>query len=398
MATAMEHLKLPEEGDFEFRCEVEVKPGFELPELDGIPIEKPLVTITDDDVSAEVDRARARRGHFAPVEGGPVEEDDIVIGDLVMTVNGEEIKREENYTLASRGRVLEGVTVENLGDILDGGKVGETKSFEGPLPDDHAREDLRGKTAKFTFTIADIKRFTLPPLDEEFLKAQGFDSEDELRNWFRQQMEPRLEQEIRRGMRNQVRKYLLDNVKLELPEGLSSRQTDRAVLRRVVDLRRRGVPMSEIEKHADELRTSAKEEVLTELKLYFILEQIAEKSEVEVSEEEINAQIAEIAREYGRRFDRVRDELVRENGIESLYLQIRDEKCIDSLLEKAKVTEARVEPALAARKGAAKKKKEEPAEEAPAAKKASAEGASKKAVAAEEAKPKKKAAKKKSDD
>ena len=76
--------------------------------------------------------------------------------------------------------------------------------------------------------------------------------------------------------------------------------------------------------------------------MYFILEAIAEKLDIDVSEEEINAQIASMAQAYNRRFDRIRDELFKSNRIESLYIQIRDEKCLEQILEKAKISEARV--------------------------------------------------------
>ena len=136
----------------------------------------------------------------------------------------------------------------------------------------------------------------------------------------------------------------------DLPEGVSTRQTERVAARRMVELQRQGVPPATIAKHADKLRTGAREQAVTELKLYFILEQIAETLEIEVTEEEINAAIASIAQTYNRRFDRVRDELLKSNGIDSLYLDLRDEKCIDVILEKAEIVEAKVERKKSARK------------------------------------------------
>jgi len=378
MPTALEQIKLPTEGDFEFKCEVELKPQFELPNLDGIAVEKPKLEITDEDVQTQIDRMRAIRGNFTPVaEGGKIEEDDLLICDMKMTVDGAEIKTAENINVAARAQRLETVAFEDFGKAVIGKKVGDTVEVTGELPDDYEREDLRGKQATFNLKINDIKRLVLPPLDKDFLATQGFDDETEYRAFVREQMTGELENEVRRGMRNQVRKYLLDNTKLDLPEGLSSRQTDRAIIRRIVDLRQRGVPMEEIDKHADELKTSAREQTLTELKLYFILEQIAEKNEVEVSEEDLNERIAAIARAYNHRFDRVRDELAQNGGLDSLYLQIRDDKCIDALIEKATVTESVVDRKTKPKKASAAVLDEaddeggEPAAESPAKKKAS---------------------------
>ncbi|MBN2563858.1 MAG: trigger factor [Phycisphaerae bacterium] len=350
MPAALRHMELPDEGEMVFRCEVEVKPEFELPELEGVPVERPKLEISEEDVTVQIDRWRALRGHWAPVWDGAVEADDLLICDMRMRVDGEEVKTLDNVQLAARAQVLEGVTLDDLGEQMEGAKVGDTRRFEGRLPDDYEVEGLRGKQAEFELTLNDIKRQELPPLDAEYLSALGFDSEQEYRTWVKEQMDGRLEQELRQGMRGQVRKHLLDNTELDLPEGVSMRQTERVARRRMVELQRRGVPEAEIEKHADELRTGAREQAVVELKLHFILERIAEKLDIEVTEEDINGQIAAMAQAYNRRFDRVRDELARNNGIESLYLDIRDEKCIDKILETANITEARVEKKRAPRK------------------------------------------------
>jgi len=211
------------------------------------------------------------------------------------------------------------------------------------LPDDYDREELRGKEAEFAFTIEDIKRLQLPPLDAAYLDGMGFDSEEEYRAWVRETAERHLDHQVRSAMQRQIAEHLVKTVNLDLPEGLSTRQTDRAVHRRMMELRRQGVPQDEIEKHGDELRTTARQQAIGELKLHFILEEVAEKLDVDVTEEEINGQIAMIAQQYGQRFDRVRDELGRNNGLESLYLQIRDEKCLDKILLMAEITDAKVE-------------------------------------------------------
>ena len=339
MPTALAHIDLPEDGDFAFKCEVEIKPKFTLPDLDGVNIERPSLKITDPDVQVQIDRIRARRGNWTPVPDGQVQPDDLLICDMVMTVAGKEIKKAENIQLAARAQRIEGVTFEDFGDKFKGRKAGQSLVLEGEVPEDYEAPELRGKKATFAITINDIKRLDLPDLDKPFLESQGFDSEKDFKNWVRQQMEAQLDQEIKRGMRNQVRRYLLDNTKLDLPEGLSSRQTDRAVLRMMIDLQRQGVPTGEIEKHSDELKTSAREQALTELKLHFIIEEIAESREIEVTEEEINTQIAAMAQAYNRRFDRVRDDLAKNNAIESLYFQIRDDKVVDQIISKARLTE-----------------------------------------------------------
>lgn len=371
MTDALEHIRLPADGDFTFRCEVEIKPEFELPKLEGIKVEKPVLTISDDDVTNEIDRFRARRGTWAPVEdGGKVEEDDLIVADLTMTVDGKEVAKRENEQFAARPQMVEGAVVSDFGDKVKGSKIGDTVKFEAELAEDYEFEEHRGKKAKFELKIHELKRIKLPPIDAAFLEAQGFDNEDEYRKMVREHMENALDGEIRRGQRDQVRKYLLDNTKLDVPEGLSSRQSARVAARRMTELLRQGVPQSEIEKHADELKTSAKEQAAAELKLFFILEQVAEKFDVDVSEEDLNGQIAQMAAMYGKRYDRMRDELSQNNGLVQIYLDLRDEKCVDKILSDAEIVE--VTPDKGADAGAKKTTKKK------AAKKASKKTAKKK--------------------
>ncbi len=78
------------------------------------------------------------------------------------------------------------------------------------------------------------------------------------------------------------------------------------------------------------------------MELFFIMNKIAEQLEVDVTEGELNSRIAQIAQAYGRRFDRIRDDMMKDGSIESLVLEIRDTKVVDKILEKAKVTEEAV--------------------------------------------------------
>jgi trigger factor len=335
---ALEVIHLPDEGAFTFSCEIELHPTFELPELDGIPVEKPKVEVGDDDVDAEVKRLLSHRGTYEPV-ADLIQEDDLVVADLKMTADDLVLKDESNIQFAARPQRVEGVALETLGDMLSGKKPGDEVSAEGELPEDYEKVELRGKTAKFVFKINDVKRLVLPELTDEWLKGVGFESEKEFKDFIRGELESRVGDIVTRGMRGQVYKYLLDKTAIDLPEGLSQRQVDRAIMRKMVDLYRQGVPQAEIEKHIDELRVGAQKEAMTDLKSQFIMEKIAKELEIKIGEDEINGQIAAIARRQGRRFDRVRDELSKQDGLGTLYFQLRDERIIDQLLEKAVVTE-----------------------------------------------------------
>ncbi|MBN1341172.1 MAG: trigger factor [Phycisphaerae bacterium] len=353
----LDEIKLPEEGNLEFSCVVEVKPEFELPELKGIPVKKPTVTITDADVDMQIERLQMRFGRYEPAEDGTVQIDDLVVADAKMSVDGEVVHEETNAQFAARPSRIEGIVVEGLGDALLGAKEGDQRSVEAEVPDDHENEKLRGKTAKFEFAVHDVKRLVLPTLDDDFAKMLGLESVAELKNMIKAESESRIDQEIQRGMRAQIRQYLAEKTELEIPAGLSGRQTERVVQRRMVELQRQGVPETEIEKNLDELRTTAKEQVAGEIRMFFILEKLGEEFGVDVTEDELNGQIAQIAQASNRRFDRVRDELVQRNGLQSLYISIRDEKCIDRLLQDAEITEVTPDEAEEAAESKKPKKK-----------------------------------------
>jgi trigger factor len=339
LGEALDHIKLPKEGSFVFSCELELTPEFELPALEKIPVERPVVDIDDDDVDAEVRRLSMFRGSFQPVEEGAVEPDDLLYVDMKMSVDGQQIATEENVDVPARDSRLKDIPLPGFGDAVAGKKLGDTFSFEAPVPDDHEDNDLRGKTAEFEFVVREIKRLVLPPVDEEFLSSLGFDTESELRDAIRQSLTSRLDSVIQRGLREQIGQYLIDNTDLDIPEGLSQRQTDRSVTRRMIEMYQAGLPQAEIDKQMDELRSKAHEQAVRDLKLFFVLEKIAEQREIAVTEEEINGAIAEMARQSNQRFDRVRDNLSKGDGLATLYLQLRDQKVLDALLADAEITE-----------------------------------------------------------
>lgn len=339
---ALEHLKLPEEGDFSYACEVEIKPKFELPELKGIPIKSPLIEIKKEMVDEELLRMRKLRGRYEPRPEASAESDDYLIADVTFFAGDKEIKTEENVQFGVRPVRLDGIPLPTLGDVMKGAKVGETRSVECTIPEDYERADIRGQQGRFEFRIHELKRLAPVPMDE-FLQQQSFDSEEDARTTVRYMIENQRDELIERARRSQVHQYLLDNTQLDLPEQLSARQTDRAVSRQILELTRQGVPDADVEARIDELRTSAREDAVHSLKLNFILDKVAEQLDVSVTDEEVNTAIAQMARRYNRRFDRVRDELQQRGLLADVAEQIRQDKVVAQLLADANIEETAAE-------------------------------------------------------
>jgi trigger factor len=357
---ALQHVKLPESGDFVYTCEVEIKPEFELPALSGIEVKTPDVAITDEMVQGELLRQRKLRGRFEPHPDAAAERDDLIVADVTLWAGEEKVKTEENVQVGVRPTRLDGIPLPKLDEALTGVRVGQTVSVDCTIADDYERTDLRGKAGRFEFKVHELKRL-VPQAIDEFLQTAGFDKEQDALDYFRMMMENERDQMIARAKQDQVCAYLLDNTKLDVPEQLSARQTDRAVLRRMVELRQRGVPEGDLEAHLDELRTSAQSEVARDLKLSFILEKVAEQLDLQVTDEEINTEIAQIARRYNRRFDRVRDDLRKQDLLPQLAERIRHDKCISRLLEDAALVEVKSEeePETADKKSKPRRKKAE---------------------------------------
>lgn len=353
---ALDSLEFPKEGALTFACEIELKPEFELPNLEKIAIKRVKLEVADSDVDAELTRMRMMRGTFNPVDNGQVELDDMMYVDFKMIVDGNVVDSEENFDVAARDMNIRGVQLEGFGEAVKGKKLGEKVTVEGVVPDDHDQIDIREKKVKFELTINEIKRLVVPPFDKAFLESAGFDSEEELKDLVRNRMDSELKGRSRGLMHEQVGDYLLDSTDFELPAGLSQRQVERSISRRRIQLLQAGMPEAEIDKSMDDMRVKARDQVIRDLKLFFILEKIAEDRDITVPEDRINGAIAQIAVRSNKRFDRVRDELSKGDGLTMLYLKIRDEMILDLLIDDADISDAADEKESPKKKAATKAK------------------------------------------
>jgi trigger factor len=299
-------------------------------------VKVPEIEITDQMLDDEIVRQRKIRGRFEPVTEGAAERDDMIVADVAVHAGDRLIKTEDNIQLGVRPSTVDGIQLEQLDTQLAGVKPGETRTVDCQFPDDYERADVRGQSGRIEFKVHELKRLA-PLLLDDFLQRSGFDQEQEARDYFRMMMENERDQMVSRAKHEQVNEYLLEKTSLDLPEQLSARQADRAIARRVIELRQRGVPESDISARIDELRTSAREQAVRDLKLSFILDKVAEQLEVQVTDEEVNTQIALMARRYNRRFDRVRDELQQQGLLSQLAEQIRQDKCVTRILEDANI-------------------------------------------------------------
>jgi len=352
-----EAVELPEDGPLTFSLEADVWPEFELPALEGIPVERPKVEVADEHVDSTIEDMRRRLGVWVPKDG-KVAAEDMVVADVRIGVEGvDEDDKRDNVEIQVRPRGFVGpIPVEGLDTLLAGAKAGDVKTTDVEVAETFFDETYRGKTAHLEITIQEVKALKPADLDEEFLKAMGADDEEDLRDRIREQFQDRLEQEVRQGMASQVRRYLTEQTTLELPARLVAEQAQQLLQRRFVQLLMQGQSREEIEQQMQQLQAASDREATEQLKEWFVMEKVAETLGVEVSEEEVNGYVAQMAIRQGKRPERMREELARDGSLTQFRMEVREQKCIEKLLETAKVTEISAKEAEEKAKAASKAK------------------------------------------
>jgi trigger factor len=164
-------------------------------------------------------------------------------------------------------------------------------------------------------------------------------------------MVERIGYDVQQALREQVSKHLLDTIHFDLPAKLSGKQADRVVNRRAIDLMMRGLSREQIEANIEKLRAGADEEAARELKLFFILQKLAADLGVDVDEAELNGRIAMLAAQRGRRPEKLKQDMAKDGSLANLYLQMREQKALDRVLQDATIEEVDVNDQPAAAEG-----------------------------------------------
>ena len=332
-------VKLPDEGDLVYSFTVEVQPDFSLPTLEGLTIRKPKIHIKDEHVQQALQNLREQQGSLMPVEDRGVEEKDYLIGDVHVRQGETEIAHQRDAQLIARPGRIAGIEIADFAARVKGMKPGEERSFAATAPAGHPDQRIAGQEVSIALKLKDVKALQLAEIDGPFLESLGFSNEQELLDALREQMVERVDADVQANMRRQVQDYLLNNTQIDLPKKLSERQAGRVINRRAVNLLMRGMPRQQVEANLERLSQGADEEAVRELKLFFILTRIADDRQVDVADEELNGQVAMMAINQGQRPESLRDRMEKDGTLANLYIQLREQKALDVLIEGAKVEE-----------------------------------------------------------
>lgn len=332
---------------FVFEVEVEVLPEFDLPNIEGIELRKPTLEIADTMVEEEVQKLLINEGSLEPRE--TAEPGDYVTGHAVMTgSDGTEFYNLKGAVVqvppadkGGKGMIL-GIIVDDFSKQLGTVKAGDERTIKAKGPENHEVEGIRNADLKVVFKAERVDRI-IPAKVETLVNAFGVEDEKALRDIILGRMKQRVQIQQQGAMHQQVTKYLLEQVKMELPERMTSQQALRTLERRRLELMYRGVEADKIEEHMAELRAASSAAAARDLKLFFILHKVSENLGVRVTEGEMNGRIAAIAMQRNMRPDQLRQELVRTNQMTGIFQQIRDHKTLDVLVNKAKVSDISAE-------------------------------------------------------
>jgi len=336
-----EKIELPTDGPLKFDFEIEVRPEFDLPQLENIPVNKTKLEVTAEQIDREIKQLQRWSGIWAPRVRGEVQLDDQIIADLILKAEGvEEEEKLNNIEIYVRQNGFVGaIPVQKLDALLVGAKAGETRQKTVEVPKTYFRQEYRGKKVDIQITIKDIKWLKPAEINEDFFKKFGVEDESELQEKIRDTLHSRLEQQSRTEMTEQIYKYMLDNTNFDLPMDIVAEHSTMLLQRQYANLMRRGLPREQIEEQMEQLRASSEQQAKEQLKTLFIMNKVAEKFEIDVSEEEINGHIAQLAIQQGQRPERMREEMVRSGSLAQFRLQVREDKCVAKLLESANITE-----------------------------------------------------------
>jgi trigger factor len=340
----VESIELPDEGPMRFEMDVEVRPEFDLPAYKDLTVKRPVKTIGDADVEAQLKLFLERYAQVVPKLEGGAGLGDFVTADLRFHRDGQTLNeaKEVQFRLQPELRFQDG-SVPNLGEALLGVKPGETRETDAKIGSSSPDPNLRGQTIRVTFQVNDLKQLRLPEVNAAFLSSIGFDSQDDLRTALREILERRFQAQQRQAVRREVLSQLIKQTPFDLPADLVSRQ-EKTVLRRIVlQMKQEGFNEAEIRAREAEIRANAHESTLRSLQEFFILAKIAEGEDIKVGDEDLEMEIESIAARSDESARRVRARVEKEGLADAIASEVLERKTIDRILEYVKFEEVPLE-------------------------------------------------------
>ena len=325
--------------DLVFVCEVTVKPEVKLGEYKGLEVEEESTDVTDEDVEKELEALRQSNAELVIKEEGKVEEGNTVVIDFEGFLDGEAFEggKGENHSL----EIGSGQFIPGFEEQLIGKESGEDTEITVTFPEDYHAEDLAGKEAVFKVKIHEVKEKEIPELDDDF--AQDVDDEvetlDELKEKKREELKQQKEQAAENKKREKLIEKVTENAEVDIPEAMIDTELDQMMREFEQRLQMQGMTLENYYQFSgqseDDLKEQMKNDAELRVKTNLTLEAILEAEQLEVTEEDIDAELTEMADMYKLE----KDQLVQMLGgnADVLKEDLKIKKAINFIVDESKV-------------------------------------------------------------
>jgi len=331
----VESLRVPEEGDFEYEFDVEVRPEFEAPDYGGLKIQRPVRSVTDEDVDGYLKKYVGQYGNLI-VHEGAAEPGDYIRASIEFSRNGESFRKISEVDLQLKPTVrFRDAEINGFADLMAGCTSGTIKTVEITISNEAEQVEMRGEKLTATIVVGQVLRMSLPEVNAAFFERIGYGSEEELRDEIRGMLQRQVTYDQRQACRRQVLEKITESATWELPESLVSKQTENAMRREILEMQQAGFTTQQILARENELRQKSISSTRQALKEHFVLDRIATKEQIEVTPIDIESEINMMALQRGESPRRVRARLQKSGVIENLEAQIRERKAVDFILRSA---------------------------------------------------------------
>lgn len=321
-----------EEG-VEMKMKVTTYPEVKLGEYKGLKAVKLPTEATDEDVENELKQMQERNSRLIDVTDRNAEMGDTATIDFEGFTDGVAFEggKGENYPL----ELGSGSFIPGFEEQVAGHGVDEEFDVNVTFPEEYA-EELAGKDAVFKCKIHEIKTKELPELDDEFAKdVSEFDTLDEVKEDLKKQIAEKKEKDAKIDLENQLLEQVVENMEVEIPECMFTKRTDEMVQEYNYRLQMQGLNLETYLQYMgqdmDTFKESFKEGAEKQIKVSVALAAIMEAENIEVSDEEIDAEAAKIGEQYGMDVDQVKKAV----PAEQLTEDIKRNKAVDLIVESA---------------------------------------------------------------
>jgi len=326
-----------EEGQpMHLKAVFEYMPDFSIEGYEQVAVEKPSVEVTEDEFKHEMDQLRESRGTIEPVE----EDRPLADGDWAqISYSGVVAGDPEAAPIGGEDSLVEvggKETVEAFTQVLRGAKAGQELKAEVIYPSDYPEAKLQGKTVAYDLTVKAIKKRTLPELNDEFAKEMGnYESLDQLENAVREHMANRKRRSVESETKDRLFAALVEKFQFPVPESLVQDQIEARLERGLRALAAQGMNTEQMRKlDFGRLRSAQRDSAVAEVKAQILLDRIAEKEGVTVSDEELDRELHLAALQSREPYETLRQRLTDDGGLARIREQLKREKTASVLYER----------------------------------------------------------------